>query len=34
MGDSALGKSDSSLGTCFKQEEKSTASWEEARWRG
>jgi hypothetical protein len=34
MGDSEIGKSGSSLGTCFKQEEKSTAGWEEATCRG
>lgn len=34
MGDSKSGNSDSSLGTCFKQEEKSTAGWEEATCRG
>ncbi len=30
MGDSAIGNSGSSLETCFKQEEKSSAGWEEA----
>ena len=34
MGDSEIGKSGSSLGTCFKQEEKSTAGWEEVTCRG
>ena len=32
MGDSAIGNSESSLGTCFKQEEKSTAGWEVETW--
>ena len=34
MGDSEIGNSGSSLGTCFKQEEKSTACWEEATCKG
>ena len=32
MGDSAIANSESSLVTCFKQEEKSTAGWEVETW--
>lgn len=35
MGESVTGNSESSLGTCFKQEEKSTtAGWEVEAWSG